>query len=148
MTVDVFCDGSATSVGKPGGYGYVVIIDGIKHSEGSGHVPSATNNDMEMKSAIEGLKAVIRLRIADPTLIDAKVTLVSDSQLVLGWASGRYRFKQVEKLPEYEKLKKCVERLQVDTRWVKSHAGDEHNERCDKLANAARLQIKIKEKSR
>jgi len=150
--IEVYSDGSATVNSKPGGWGYVVLVDGIKHSEGSGHLEKASNNDAELEAAIQGLEAVYGfinqpqdlsktkfVRISDPT-----VTLVADSQLVLGWTNGTYTFRQQDKIEKYKRLKLLVNLMNVQTRWVEGHTGDEHNERCDKLANEARLQVNKK----
>lgn len=142
MKIEVYSDGSATTGDKPGGYGYVVVINGKKHSEGSGRLEFATNNDAELEAATQGLEAVEKILAsidADPNHIAGlRVTLVSDSQLILGWASGTWKFKQVDKMDAYHRLRKTVARLRSDTRWVRGHSGDEHNERCDELANSAR----------
>lgn len=144
MKIDVYTDGSATTKDKPGGWAYVLVIDGKKHAECGGHMANASNNDAEMEAAIQGLGAALKIvgkydgafgPSYDGTV---DVTLCSDSQLVLGWASQRYRFKQQDKLHKYQQLMFVVKRLNVGTRWVQGHSGDEHNERCDKLANQAR----------
>jgi len=149
MQIEIYSDGSATSNDKPGGYGWVMVVDGVKHSEGSGHVENVSNNDMELESSLQGLTAVLRFvkeRELDATSF-YNVTLVSDSQIVLGWASGVYRFKQLKKIDKYKQLQFLVKRLSVKTRWVKGHSGDEHNERCDKLANHARKGTKEVDKA-
>ena len=137
MHIDVYTDGSATTADKPGGYGYVITTDGNKHSEGSGHMPLASNNDAELQAAIEGLKAA-RLLVET---YKASITLVSDSQIILGWASGKYAFRQQDKIEKYKEFQLLINLMHVKTRWVEGHTGDEHNERCDKLANAARKLI-------
>lgn len=148
MNIEVYSDGSATTKDKPGGYGYVIVVDGIKHSEGKGYMAGASNNDAEMEAAIQGLAAVLKLVIPvekgdletnRPPLVP-NVTLVADSQLVLGWTNGSYRFKQQDKMQKFKQLQFLAHRLGVKTRHVKGHTGDEHNERCDKLANLGRLQ--------
>lgn len=142
MNVEVYSDGSATTGDKPGGWGYVVVINGQKHSEGSGRMENATNNDAELEAATQGLEAVERFLAEQglqPNQVNGlSVTLVSDSQLILGWASGTWKFKQIDKMEAYHRLRKTVARLRAKTRWVEGHSGDEHNERCDKLANIAR----------
>lgn len=150
MHIEVYTDGSATTNDKPGGYGYVICIDGEKRSEGSGHMDNASNNDAELEAAIQGLDEA-RRRIAEirttiqinDILIKSqiKVTLVSDSQLILGWATGKYSFRQQDKMDKYTHLQLLVKIMNVDTRWVEGHSGDEHNERCDHLANQARLNL-------
>jgi hypothetical protein len=72
---------------------------------------------------------------------DLEVTLISDSQIILNWANGSYRFKQEDKLPLYDHLRRLVTKLKVRTKWVRGHSGDQWNERCDHLANLARKKI-------
>jgi ribonuclease HI len=151
MKIEVYTDGSATTKDKPGGWAFVMVIDGQKHSECSGHMAGASNNDAEMEAAIQGLAAALK-HVKDETDIrcgvdgipDYSVILCSDSELIIGWTSGRYRFKQLDKIAKYNQLQFLAKRLSVQTRWVKGHSGDEHNERCDKLANEARLGVNRK----
>ena len=141
QNIEIFTDGSATTADKPGGYGWVLVVDEKFHSEGSGRVENVTNNDMELFGAIQGLTAANQL-IKDTlkgVFNTPLVTLCSDSQLVLGWASGEYRFKQEQKMDKYVLLKQLMAQLNAKTKWVKGHSGNLWNERCDKLANKARL---------
>lgn len=171
MKIELYSDGSATTNDKPGGYGWVMTKNGVKVLEGSGHMDKASNNDAELEAAVQGLIEVFKyvsVVCTDPVCVHGfvptmlhhgemqacpnihkgqySVTLVSDSQLVLGWADGTYRFKQAAKLDQYHKLQALVTRMNVKTRWVRGHAGDEHNERCDKLANEARTGKEKKDK--
>lgn len=152
MKIEVYSDGSATSKGKPGGYGWVMVMDGDKHSEGSGHMDSASNNDAELEAAIQGLAAAYKFimasRIANAVTsqVDFEVTLISDSQLILGWADGGYKCKQPDKQTGYQKLRGLVARMDAKTKWVRGHSGDTYNERCDQLANEARTGIKKRNK--
>lgn len=157
MKIEIYSDGSATISTKPGGYGWVLVVDGQKHSEGYGHIPLATNNDAELEGAIQGLVAVFKylrtpeaaeqLYVTDISRqVAPEITLVSDSQIILNWASGAHKFKQKAKLDKYNQLRALVDRMQVQTRWVEGHTGDEHNERCDKLANIGRKNQEIEVK--
>lgn len=154
MKIEVYTDGSATTADKPGGYGWVLVVDGTKVSEGNGHMPLASNNDAELEAAIQGLNAAKawldtnfdRIVMSSPGTIALQVTLVSDSQLILGWADGTYKFKQLAKIEKYQELKGLMGRLRANTRWVRGHTGDEHNERCDTLANEARTGQENKKK--
>lgn len=150
-TVEVYTDGSATIASSPGGYGWVILVDGIKHSEGNGYMSNASNNDAELEAAIQGLAAAYRVTINNTdlnsqNLVLPETFLISDSRLVLGWASGHYKFKQVNKMDQFHKLRALIAKMKVKTRWVRGHNGDEHNERCDKLANEARTGIEKKQK--
>lgn len=154
MDIEVYTDGSATTADKPGGWGFVIVIGGKKVAECGGHMAGASNNDAEMEAAIQGLAATLKMINQlersevnggeNPQLGEITVTLVSDSQLILGWASGTYNFKQIAKIEKYKQLQFLVRRLGVKTRWVQGHSGDEHNERCDRLANEARLGVNRK----
>ena len=148
MKIDLYSDGSAQTKATNGGWGWVMVIDGIKYSEGSGHEKNVTNNDMELAGAIQGLAEVLKFvnrsreANAETSQVDFDVTLCSDSQIVLGWADGSFRFKQEEKMEKFKQLQFLVKRLNIKTRWVKGHSGDPNNSRCDRLANLARKQIK------
>lgn len=140
MKVEVYADGSGNTFNSDGGYGWRLVIDGTLHSEGSGYLPSATNNVAEITAAIEGLKAAATYLSNNGVQSQGphQVELVSDSQLVLGYANGAYRCKALHLTQLYIQLRKVYGDVKASTRWVKGHSGDEHNEGCDRLAKAAR----------
>lgn len=134
MTVEVYTDGSGTSMGSPGGWGFVIVVDNTKVMEDSGSLPDASNNVAELTAALKGLEYVN----SHPDLVDREITLVSDSQLVLGFASGEWQPKKFHLLLLASKVNKLYKSLGASKRWVKGHSGDEYNERCDVLAKSAR----------
>jgi ribonuclease HI len=108
-----------------------------------------------MEAAIVGLanayKVIQNSIIVNPYRSEEKteVTLVSDSQIVLGWLTGRYRFKQEAKREKFEAFMRLKNMMNVKSRWVEGHTGDEHNERCDELAGIQRkLAMGIEPKKR
>jgi len=135
MLVEVYSDGSGTTKDKPAGYGFVVVVDGITTYEGSGRLETGTNNDAELQGAIEGLDS-LHYHFDPEEKIE--VWLVSDSEIILGWADGTRAFKQEDKIIKFQQLRNLMAEFKAKTRWVPGHKGEEHNERCDKLANAAR----------
>lgn len=140
MKVEVYADGSGNTFNSDGGYGWRLVIDGVLFSEGNGYLPSATNNVAELTAAIRGLEAAdsyISSQTVQPPC-PTQVVLISDSQLVLGYANGQYKCKALHLSGLYIQLRKVYQSLSAGTRWVKGHSGDEHNEACDKLAKAAR----------
>lgn len=147
MNIEVYSDGSATTLANAGGWASVVVVDGKTFKELSGHMPSATNNDAELQASVGGLEYVYNLLIQDqepqtPLSVSRyNITLVSDSEIILNWANGKYRFKQLDKIEQYNKLRALVLAMKVQTRWVKGHSGDQYNERCDYLANLARKNL-------
>lgn len=135
MKIEIYSDGSGTTKDTSAGWGFVVVVDGIKQYEGNGHMEFGTNNDAELRASIEGLDS-LHYHFEPEELID--IWLVSDSEIILGWASGERAFKQEEKILKYQQLRNLMAEFKVKTRWVPGHSGQEFNERCDKLANAAR----------
>ena len=138
--LEVYCDGSGNTFASDGGYGFRVIDSGKVITEGSGYIPSATNNVAELTAAIEGLKAAktyINSKVLQPGE-EIKVEIVSDSQLTLGYASGKYQCKAQHLTKLYIEIRKLYKELNASVRWVRGHNGDEHNEACDKLAKQGR----------
>jgi ribonuclease HI len=106
----------------------------------SGGFRLTTNNRMELLAAIEGLRA-----LKEP----CAVTLISDSLYVVkamqqGWARRwrangwrRDRNTLASNHDLWAQLLPLCETHAVEFRWVKGHAGNRENERCDALAVAA-----------
>lgn len=140
MKIQVYADGSATTMDGPGGYGYAIVIDGKLFSQGSGGIEKATNNVAEITAAIEGLNYVSGLKNNKDSdaYKDAEVELVCDSQLVLKYATGEYKCRKYHLVPLNIKLRKLFNELKATTRWVRGHSGEQYNELCDKLAKSAR----------
>ncbi len=132
----LFTDGSALNNPGPGGYG-VVIEEGKKRRELSGGFRLTTNNRMEMLACIQGLKALKN---------KSSVTLFSDSRYVIngitkGWAKKWKKNGWIKSNKEpalnkdlWEELLEVLEEMDVEFVWVKGHAGQKENERCDTLA--------------
>lgn len=139
MEIHVYSDGSGNTFSSDGGWGFRVVIDNEVRVEGSGYLSSATNNVAELTAAIEGLTYVQSnlSSLCDGSVVP-KITLISDSQLVLGYANGAYKCKATHLTPLYIQIRKLYNSLGVTTKWVKGHAGDVNNERCDELAKNAR----------
>jgi ribonuclease HI len=135
--IEIYSDGSGNTFDSDGGWGFVMVVDGKKLKEGSGYLAKATNNTAELTAAIQGLKYVDAY-IQAAKLTDHEVILISDSQLVLGYASGLYKCKALHLSALFIEIKNLYNSLKATTRWVKGHSGDEHNEACDVLAGNAR----------
>lgn len=140
--IEVYSDGSGNSLDSDGGWGYVIIVDGIKVKEGSGFLRSATNNTAELTAAMNGLNEAIKYMNFNKW--DWKdhshymITLISDSQLVLNYAKNTWRCKAPHLMALNNTIQSLYNKLNCSTKWVKGHSGDEHNERCDVLAGTAR----------
>lgn len=138
-TVDIYTDGACSGNPGQGGYG-VVLLFGGKRKELSEGFLSTTNNRMEVLAVIKGLEA-----LKEP----CNVNLYSDSKYVVdaiekGWVkkwkeNGWYRNKKEKALniDLWEKLLVLLELHKVTFIWVKGHANNKENERCDTLARQA-----------
>jgi ribonuclease HI len=140
--VRVWSDGSCAPNPGPGGWAAIIERDG-RREEISGAAPRGTNNIMEMTAALEGL------RRAPP---GAQVTVITDSEYVVkgmtqwlpGWKRKGWRTSTngaVKNRELWEALDRLASERSVRWEWVAGHAGHPENERCDRLANAAREQL-------
>jgi len=137
--VTIYTDGSCLGNPGPGGYG-VVLLSGERRKELSGGYRLTTNNRMEILAAIKGLEA-----LKNP----CSVTLFSDSQYLVnaiskGWArrwqaNGWKRNAREKALnPDlWEELLRLCSRHDVTFIWVRGHANNTENERCDILSKEA-----------
>ncbi len=137
--VEIYTDGACSGNPGPGGYG-IVLKYGDKIKELSQGFEDTTNNRMELLAVIKALAALLK---------PCDVTLYSDSKYVIdaiqkGWAvSWRAKNwikgdKQPAKNPDlWELLLDLLDYHNVTFVWVKGHADNEYNNRCDELAVAA-----------
>lgn len=138
MNVTIYTDGACSGNPGPGGYG-AILMYGQHKKELSGGDPNTTNNRMELMGVITALKALNR---------PCQVNLYTDSQYVVnaiekGWAkkwqaNGWMRNKKDKALnPDlWQTLLELLELHQVKFHWVKGHAENPYNNRCDELAVA------------
>jgi ribonuclease HI len=130
--VHLYSDGS--SLGNPGFGGYCAILKfGKAEKVVSGGQVLATNNQMELKAVIEGLRA-----IKEPCFVD----VTSDSSYVVKgineWLSGWVKkdFKKVKNPELWQEYIEVSKPHRVHAIWVKGHAGHEENEKCDNIARS------------
>lgn len=132
----LYTDGACSGNPGAGGWGAVLRF-GIREKELSGFEPETTNNRMELTAAIRGLEA-----LKEP----CDVTLYTDSQYLANainkgwlasWKKNGYRKsdkKPVLNLDLWQQIEQQIERHAVKFVWVKGHASNEYNNRCDALA--------------
>ena len=139
-TVEIYTDGACSGNPGPGGWGAVLRYQG-KEKELSGGEAMTTNNRMELTAVIEALEA-----LKEPCAVE----LWSDSKYVVdalekGWARGWQKkgWIKADKKPAlnpdlWARLLELSETHELHCHWVKGHADNEFNNRCDALAVAAR----------
>ena len=138
--VMIYTDGGSSGNPGPGGYG-VVQIFGDERKELSGGFRLTTNNRMELMGVIVALRNLEHRNFP--------VTICTDSSYVVngiikGWANSwkKNNWIKSDKKPAvnpdlWGELLDLLEPLKVTFIWVKGHAGNPLNERCDELAVTA-----------
>lgn len=137
--IDIYTDGACSGNPGPGGYGYIVTAEGKELTRGYDGFRRTTNNRMEILAVAEGLKAVYESVMRERRDTDIKVTVFSDSQLVvntlsLGWA-------RKTNLDLWEKVDEALFDFnpgQVTFEKVKGHSDNKYNNLADSLAVYAR----------
>ena len=147
--IEIYTDGGCSGNPGPGGWAYVILGDSVLLSEHWGAEKSTTNNRMELQAVIAALEAL--------SSVDAKantLTIYTDSQYVQkgitlwikdwkgkGWkTSGKKPVKNQDlwqRLDAMTSALTAVDGFSINWVWVKGHAGNEYNERCDELAQKA-----------
>lgn len=132
MKVIIHTDGASRGNPGPGGYG-IVLQAGRHYKEVSEGFRKTTNNRMELLSVIIGLEMLKKP--------DMQVVIYSDSRYVVdavtkGWVFGWQKkgFKGKKNPDLWKRFLKIYPRHNVQFKWVRGHAGNPLNERCDQLA--------------
>ena len=136
--VTIYTDGACSGNPGPGGWGAILEYRGQEKTL-SGGAKETTNNRMELMGVIAALEA-----LKTPCQVD----LYTDSQYVVnavqkGWAlrwraNGWMRTKKDPALNAdlWERLLNLLEQHEVTFHWVKGHADNPYNNRCDAMAVA------------
>ena len=137
-TVEIYTDGACSGNPGPGGWGAILRYKDAE-KELSGGEANTTNNRMELTAVIEALAL-----LKEPCAVE----LYSDSKYVIdglskGWAKGWQKrgWIKADKKPAlnpdlWEKLLALTDRHEMHYHWVKGHAENERNNRCDQMAVA------------
>jgi len=141
--VTIYTDGAASGNPGQGGYGAVLLCNGQSKELSAGYART-TNNRMELLAVIVALEAL--------TQENCNVQIFTDSEYVVnaiekGWLFQweRIAFKKKKNPDLWVRFLKVYRRQKVKFNWVKGHAGNLYNERCDQLAVAASKQINLLE---
>ncbi|MDR0599320.1 MAG: ribonuclease HI [Treponema sp.] len=147
MALDIYTDGGCSGNPGPGGWAYVLVQKTFQGetvvAEEKGAEPDTTNNRMELLAVISALKALKAAR-----RLPRQAVVHTDSQYVqkgiTGWIhtwkrnSWRTSGKQPVKNQDlWRELDALAGDLSLTWEWVKGHAGNLYNERCDALTQEA-----------
>ena len=132
----MYTDGASRGNPGPGGYGTILIF-GHHRKELSAGYRLTTNNRMELMAVISGLEALKKEGM--------QIVIYSDSQYVVkaiqeGWLKNWIRtdFKGGKKNKDlWLRFADLAENHKISMVWVKGHAENPNNNRCDELATEA-----------
>jgi ribonuclease HI len=131
----IYTDGAARGNPGPGGYG-AILMWGNARKELSAGYRRTTNNRMELMAVIAALQATTREGL--------DITICSDSSYVVnaiekGWLRNwtRINFKDKKNPDLWRRYATLAAKHNIRFVWVKGHADNPFNNRCDELATAA-----------
>ncbi|MBR2672488.1 MAG: ribonuclease HI [Oscillospiraceae bacterium] len=134
--VTIYTDGACSGNPGPGGWGAVLIYNGVE-KQISGFEAETTNNRMELTAAIIALETL---------KYPCSVELWSDSTYLVNsiekgwfysWQRNNWRNSQKKEVPNKDlwiRLRAQMDIHDVSFNWVEGHKGNKYNEICDKLA--------------
>ena len=139
MGIEVYTDGGCSGNPGPGGWAYVILVDGAQ-KKASGFHKDTTNNRMEITAVLMALGDIA----GHDKWSGENVTVRTDSQYVKlgisewiknwernGWKTSAK--KPVKNQDLWKSLKSLSDTLSVSWEWLKGHAGDPMNELCDSM---------------
>ncbi len=139
----IWTDGSCLGNPGPGGWAFIAT-NGKETAERSGGEKDTTNNRMELTAVIRALNAAKK---------HSELEIHTDSQYVKNgtqiwlaqWKNNNWKNaskKPIKNKELWQQLDEIVQTKKIHWVWVKGHAGNEMNERCDELARCAAEQYK------
>ena len=143
LNYHLYTDGACLGNPGPGGYAALILKDDKEIEKISGAKKDTTNNRMELKAVIEGLKRIKK---------GSRVELYSDSSYVLNglsewiknWKKNSWKTaskKDVANKDLWQKLDSLAVDFQLSFHKVKGHSGDKYNEEVDSLAKKSAEEI-------
>lgn len=132
----IYTDGAARGNPGPGGYGVILIWNKVKKELSKGF-QRTTNNRMELMAVIAALEALKKSNL--------KIMLYSDSNYVVkaiteGWLTSwiKNNFKGGKKNKDlWLRYHQLSQGHQIVVKWIRGHAENLYNNRCDELATQA-----------
>lgn len=130
--IKIYTDGAAKGNPGPGGYGVVLKYQRHRRELSQGY-KLTTNNRMELLAVIVGLEAIKQS--------GWDVLIYSDSKYVVDavekgwiWQWEKKGFKKKKNIDLWKRFIPLYRKHKIQFKWLKGHAGDPENERCDYLA--------------
>ncbi len=131
----IYTDGASRGNPGPGGFGAVLLFGSLRKELSEGF-RLTTNNRMELMSVIVALEALKKENTPATIYSDSKYVVDSvEKKWVFGWE--KKNFKQKKNADLWIRFLKVYRKHNIKFVWVKGHASNVENNRCDELAVAA-----------
>jgi len=146
-SLKIYTDGGCSGNPGPGGWAYVIIIKTFQGeniiAENKGSQKETTNNRMELTAVIEALRALKKMNDAP-----RQISVYTDSQYVQkgitewirNWKRNSWRTSDktpVKNQDLWIELDSLTGDFVISWEWIRGHAGNEYNERCDRMTQEA-----------
>ena len=137
-SIEIYTDGACSGNPGPGGWGAVLRYKGVE-KELSGGEKDTTNNRMELTAVIKALEA-LKERCSVTLYTDSKYVSDAFNQgWIYGWLKKDWKKsdgKPVLNKELWQRLYELWKQHDITLVWVKGHADNAYNNRCDELAVA------------
>lgn len=133
--IDIYTDGACSGNPGIGGWGAVLIYNKTEKKI-SGAKKLTTNNQMELKSVIESLKA-LKEECEVNIYTDSKYVKNGITEWIKNWEKNGWKTankKPVKNKELWLELLSEISKHKISWHWVKGHAGNKYNEIADELA--------------
>jgi ribonuclease HI len=137
MSIKVYTDGACRGNPGPGGWGVLILLNNEKKELFDG-LKDTTNNQMELKAAIEALKHLKDHNEEIHLFTDSNYVRQGITEWINKWKINNWRTaskKPVANRDLWIELDELANSMNIVWNWVKGHSGDPGNERADHLAN-------------
>ena len=145
--IHIYTDGGCSGNPGPGGWAYIILLETFQGhkilAERWGAEKKTTNNRMELLAVInslEDLKTRDGLPVQASVYTDSQYVQKGITDWINKWKQNSWRTsdkKPVKNQDLWLHLDTLAEAFSINWVWIKGHAGNEHNERCDKLTQKA-----------
>lgn len=143
--MEIYTDGGCSGNPGPGGWAYVLVEKtdegAVVLAEASGPEADTTNNRMELTAVIAALRAAKAMRCASAVVFtDSQYVQKGITEWIHAWKRNAWRTSGKQPVKNQD-LWIELDSLAAETapvwRWIKGHAGNVYNERCDALTQEA-----------
>ena len=136
MSISIYTDGACSGNPGIGGWGVVILLNNSEQINLKGGSLQTTNNQMELRAAIEGLKYFTKSTTLN-LYTDSKYVKDGIESWIQKWKINGWKTsskKEVKNKDLWIELNKQILQHKIQWNWVKGHAGNKYNEKADSLA--------------